>query len=324
MSFFLERKDAHGRTIWVTDSSFPRDNMRSGLFSLSTGKLEISTDDVNLVRSSKLFRKAAEIAVKLCEILEDDFAIKIRAHAHSSKEIQGQMIQKIEGIVQPQLLHGKSFSEQRDEVAAKLDSSQAAETLLYLQKRIVELGAHMVSFELLHLNDEIELSKNHHNIRRLILNVWHAFDDNRESTGLNLKFHFDNDEAESNKVFLDYKIFNAALYNFLNNTFKYAHPHTDIHVDFSHNLSTGEFELIFSMRSLRVEPDELDSIFDLGKRGKNARERGNGIGMFVVKKALNLNGFNIHVRPEYSDRRDWDRRQYIWNRFFVTGRSEIW
>ena len=62
----------------------------------------------------------------------------------------------------------------------------------------------------------------------------------------------------------------------------------------------------------------MTQIFDFRYRGLHAKTRdGLGIGMFVLQKALNLNGLKMEAMPDYSKMEQAGKEQYILNEFSV-------
>lgn len=313
------RKDNVGNEMWR--SGVPLDSpKRMYNVIVSDFVVEVTTNDPDLSNSGKLFHRVVNACTPCVISIEKMFLDKIRDHAHSIKEIKGQIIQKIDGTFPWVDLQGMPFLKQKEELSLGIinNPEKFVDTFLYVQKRLIELDSHMVSFDILHLGEQIELTKLPQNIRRAVLNIWHAFDASSVNTGLSLKFDFDDTQAENCKITLDYKTFDAALYNFFDNAQKYAYPYSEIRIFFVQN--QGSFKLIFSMDSLRIEQNELERVFERGFRGKNAlTEKGSGIGLYVFKKGLEINGLSSSIEPEYKTSKDYNGKQYIRNKFLIEG-----
>jgi signal transduction histidine kinase len=319
---FYRRKTSDGE---VVSTNIPDNFNESGYaireFRIGDGVIEFITDDLELVKRSKILRKVVEVSSPIISSIEDGFIDQIKEHSHSLIKLQGQLKQKIEGIVDYRKFANKDFQEQREIVIAdiKADTKGVADILINLQQRIVEIDAHMASFEIINMGEEIQLDIRPHNIRDIIIKVLHAFEDQSNKTWVKPSFWFADSMAEANKIKLDYKTINTALYNFLDNAFKYVKPNSDIRFYFE--IEGGEFKLTIGMISLRIEPEELTKIFNLRFRGKHAKGiDGLGIGMYVVKRALELNSFRIQANADYGHVEIFDNRQYILNRFEISGR----
>ncbi len=319
---FYRRKNTGGE---VTATNIPENfdisSYTTKEFNLGDGKIEFITNDLELVKRSKILRKVVETSGPIVISIQDNFINQIKEHSHTLKRLQGQLKQKIEGVVDCKKFPNKNHSEQREIVSneIKSDVKTIADVLIYLRKRILEIDAHIASFEIIHMGEEIQLDIRPHNIRNIIINILYAFEDESRGTWIKPSFQFTNELAETNKIKLDYKTVNTAFYNFFDNAIKYIKPSSDIR--FFLSFQDGEFKLLITMISLRIEQEELAKIFDLRYRGKNAEKvEGLGIGMYVVKKALELNRFSIKVNPDYSHMEHFQGKQYILNQFEISGR----
>lgn len=305
-------------------SKFPRlgKNSKNRSFSFDNQTIEVETNDSDLVRSSRLLSKVGPIANSIFDQLYESFRGQIEAQAHTLKKIQAQLSQKIEQVVVSPLSHGKyGYSEQKKLVSKKIaeDPEQAAEMLIYLSKRISELDAHMSSFELIHMGEFIKLDKQMHNIRRLLLNIWHAFDGQFYKKSIKYSLAFQDSFAEENKLHLDYNTINTAFYNFFDNCSKYASPNSEIKIDFSVD-EENRFNITISMKSFLIEESEIDKIFELGFRCKSCSKiDGSGVGLHVFKKVLEMHGFQVYVESDGQMTNSDDKNIYSNNTFVISG-----
>jgi len=318
---FFDKINDKGESVANNFNGNNKTCLKEMIFQSPNGVLKLYTDDENLLKSKKTFRKVGRACVYFFESIYKYFIDQFVLHTHDLKSIQAKLEQSIEGIVQNLLLSkANSYQEQKDLVLQKVKSEPefTADTLIYLQKRILALDAHMSSFEILHMGGKIKIDKKRVNVRKLILNIWHGFEEDFIDKEINLHFMFNKEFAEEHKINLDYKTISAALYNLFDNGEKYIQHGTEIKIYL--NTEKKEFELIFSMMSLRIEKEELIKLFNLGYRGSNSHEyEGYGAGMFIFKRAMELNNFAIKIEPDYSVARKEDGKQFILNKFIVTG-----
>lgn len=286
-------------------------------FDTPNGNLEIKIfEDKDLKNSTSLFKRFGYLVVEIFDPIFDCFSERFEAQVHSFRNIQAQMKQKVEGILgNDMLLAHKNHSEKHQYALEKVkeDPELATDTILFLQKRIFELEAHMSSFELIHVGKKIQLDKKYHNFPKVIHNIFSAFAEDFGRIGVTFNFAFSPDVGENFDVLFDYKTINTALYNIIDNAYKYTKPSTEIRFFIANE------KLIISMRSLRVEKEEQEKIFHLNYRGKNAlgHTKGSGIGMYVVKRALNLNDMDIEFQPDYSDSEPYEGKQFLMNKFII-------
>jgi K+-sensing histidine kinase KdpD len=281
------------------------------------GQLNLAVSgDSDFAKSNKLFTKSAKIFAMVIVPTIKKFSERFTSQSHTIKSIQAHMMQKIEGLL------GNDMYSSHDNHASKLASAVAkikenpelaAETIVFIQKRVIELDAHISSFELIHMGNKIKLDVREHNFPKVIRNVLSSFDDKFNTIGVTYNFAFDQEVGDEFYSFFDYKTINTALYNIFDNAFKYIMPHSEI------RLFISDRKIIFSMRSLRIEREEIDKIYQLGYRGVNSQETdGSGVGMYVIKKALEINNMSIRVESDLSDQQAYNNQYYVMNKFIIS------
>jgi signal transduction histidine kinase len=282
-----------------------------------SGCIEITiSDNKDIQNSSSLFKRFGYLLAEIFDPIFDSFSERFDAQVHTFRNIQAQMKQKVESILGNDMLLAHKSHAQKTFYAlerVKEDPDLATDTILFLQKRIFELEAHMSSFELIHAGKKIQLEKKYHNFPKVIHNVYSAFEDNFEKIGVSFNFAFSPEIGENLDVLFDYKTINTALYNIFDNAYKYIKPYTEI------RFFIADRKVIISMRSLKIDKDEQDKIFKLNYRGKNALDhtKGSGVGMYVVEKALELNDMSIEFQPDYSDCEIYEGKQFVMNKFII-------
>ncbi len=317
----FEKKDSVGEIIATNANNINllKDLNKKKEFFSPAGSLVIISDEEDMYNSSKIFTKVGNLTHNAFDSIYEHFRKQIIAQSHTLKKIQGKLIQKTEGV-----LHGtnynlaENYEEQQEIILNKIKENpiEIADSLIYLYKRVFELSAHMASFEVLHMGEQIDPDLKLHNIRRLIINILHGFEDNLKELEITPYFSFKDDFAELNKIQADYKMINAAFYNLFDNAIKYVKPNSRIEFHLEEELDQLRF--IISMISLRIDQDELDKVFTLGYRGRNCKDNnGNGVGMYVIKKSLKLNNIKIKIEPDYKKMEKYNNEQYILNKFIL-------
>lgn len=303
-----------------TSSSFPENHSgpkKEVIIATEQGDAKILiSGDRDIQSSAKIFKKVTSFLVEILDPIYNSFADRFKAQIHTFRNIQAQMKQKIEGLLGNDMLslHRKSHKEKIEYTLSVIKEAPevACETILFLQKRIIELEAHTLSFEIIHMGENVPLEIKSHNFPRVIHNIFSAFEESFDQIGVTFRFAFGSDTGENFNINFDYKIVNTALYNIFDNAYKYIMPYGEIRFFIARD------KFIITMKSLRIEKEEKERIFELGFRGKNAlHTEGSGIGMYVVNKALKLNGMSIKLEPDYSDVETYDNRQYVLNKFII-------
>ncbi|MFA6354797.1 MAG: ATP-binding protein [Candidatus Paceibacterota bacterium] len=92
-------------------------------------------------------------------------------------------------------------------------------------------------------------------------------------------------------VSVNYSSIKIALDQIFNNMLKYCKKNSAVHITFKKN-DEKFIDIIFSMESVCVADNEQREIFKIGVRGEKAKEyssSGEGIGMAVIRKLIDLN-----------------------------------
>lgn len=276
----------------------------------------IVEDDCDLLKSSKLFRRTMRIYGEMAESYLQFYLHKIRAHSHTLRSIQGKMKQKIESLAKKKDFRGQNYSESKIKISEKIasDIERAADVFCYLNKRISEIDVHIEGFDVLYMNDEMNINLKLHNIKKVLQNIIAPSLEDLRKRNIEVNFHIKDDFSSENKIPIDYKLMNLAFVNFFDNAIKYSKPESKIDIHFTKNGKSFMIEV--AMISLRIEHDELELIFRDGYIGKYATEEsGDGIGMYVIKKALKMINIGIKVNPDYSISENYNGKQYVKNRF---------
>jgi len=96
----------------------------------------------------------------------------------------------------------------------------------------------------------------------------------------------------------DQTFLEQVLANLLSNAFKYSHPSSEVQVAVVDRSS--ELEVQVRDRGIGMEPDELDSVFDLLYRSPEARlvAPGAGVGLYVCRQLVETMGGQVWIAPK--------------------------
>ncbi len=99
------------------------------------------------------------------------------------------------------------------------------------------------------------------------------------------------------EVCLDQKILNHILHNLLSNAIKYSPRGGEVSLKL--NMNEGEIILEVEDNGIGIPEDYQDKLFQLFERGDNVGDiKGNGLGLSIVKKAVDLCNGTIFVESE--------------------------
>lgn len=210
---------------------------------------------------------------------------------HNLKTLNAQSIQTQYKFISQQML-SDNYNRLFDYVFEEIQNNPREATITLL--RLIKNNAHMKTEFSTHEKLSMEkpvLSFQEHNIRSVILNVYHSFDvEFRENHN---QFIISDNNA---KVRIDYDTTRVALYHIFSNAVKYMQYGTPLIVEIE---KKGDYSVVdFKMNSLHIYEDEMDKIFEDGYSGintKNKNKNGKGLGMGLVKKALSLNKARLEM-----------------------------
>lgn len=225
------------------------------------------------------------------ELAQHNERQKYERIVHNLKTLNAQSIQTQYKFI-PQQVLSDNYDSIYDYVYNEIQTNpqQATITLLRLIKNNAHMKTEFSTHEKLSMNNPI-LSFQEHNLRSVILNVYHSFDiDFREN---NNYFRIFDDNV---KVRIDYDTMRVAIYHIFSNAVKYMYPNSPLIVQVG---NTDNRTIVdFIMKSLNIAENEKERIFEDGYSGINTRiknKNGKGLGMGMIRKALALNKAEFKV-----------------------------
>ena len=212
---------------------------------------------------------------------------------HNLRTINAQSIQEQFSLV-PQDLLAENYFDQVEYITKiiKDNPEKAATVFLRLAKNNASIKTEFATHEKLSIDNPV-LTISIHDIRKVILNVYHAFSLELKNKKVDLDIFL-----TKKKLNFDYDTVRLAIYHMFHNSNKYIKPKSTLKIDL---INESDFTaIIFQMSSIHVMQDEVDKIFEDNYSGVKVKEKnyqGNGLGMGLIKKALALNNATIEVIP---------------------------
>lgn len=221
---------------------------------------------------------------------------KIADLRHNLITLNGRAIQAIYTLI-PQEALGRGTAQQLTAIKRVIKQDRDAVASLILKLNKIEA---LVKSEF-HVQDVLNgtskkpgLSCN--KILSVVYIAYNVFSTDFDEKGI--KVSIDKSDAQ---VLLDYPTFATALNQLFSNAVKYSLPKSEMYISFK---DAGErLELCFDMTSLKVDQGELEDIFKRGHCGILSGKlglSGNGIGLYVAKKCMDLNQAEISFLPNVS------------------------
>lgn len=257
----------------------------------------IVENEEDLLKSSKLFKKTIHIYKTVALGIYSQYKKEANGYAHILNTIQGQIRQKIDDFADCREFYGETYEESVKKILNIIenDRNSAADLICYIQKRILDMRAHLLGTEVVHLGEHYELKPVEVSLKRAILSQCTPFLEELERNMIKIKFFFE-DEC---KIDIDKNMFSLIMYNFFSNAIKYAKFNSEIRFNYSNDKKS----LDISMISLKMDKDEIVTLFNDGVRGRHAQSiSGKGIGLFVIRRALELMGKSrMNISPNYEE-----------------------
>lgn len=193
----------------------------------------------------------------------------------------------------------RPFSEFKEEVQRRIEAniSMAATDVCQMSHRAIDLDAQIDTLRVISGYADIAMKekKIKANLQKTIFRLANPFVEEFRKRGIEFEIDIKPSKAGENKVSIAPNLFNAAIWQLLDNASKYALDNNNITI--TSDLENKPPQLNISMISVCIDLDEENLVFLEGRTGRNAGNKAeNGIGLFIVKKALVLMGANISVK----------------------------
>lgn len=195
----------------------------------------------------------------------------------------------------------RPFSEFQDEVKRRIESNtlMAAQDVCQMSHRAVDLDAQIETLRIISgfADSAAPSSPIRVNLQKTIHRLANPFINELRKKGVEIDVSIPSVVSGEEKVIVIPELFNAAIWQLLDNASKYVLRDTPINI--SANLDSRPQMLGIVMTSICIDEDELELVFLEGRKGRHSGNRaGSGIGMFIVKKALELMNAKISVHNE--------------------------
>lgn len=216
---------------------------------------------------------------------------RVNRLVHNLTSINAHNIQELYDLV-PQDILSTNHQNQLDFIQKEIKKDTKKASLMFI--RIAKHNIHMKSefsiYKKLDRNDAV-LDFSSHPIKKVLLNILHTF-----FVDFTNKYIYVSVEDYLGRVYIDYESIQVALYHLIENASKYTMPNSRIAISFEE--TGGQVNIVFKMRSLHIESDEKEKIFNEGYSGKvacNCKLNGDGIGMWQIDQMVKLNNGQVAI-----------------------------
>lgn len=276
----------------------------------------VVADDADLSKSLRLRKALLPAITDIFHRAAKHNVERAHDYAHSVNTLHGKMKQELEEYTDPEEFYGTTYADVHNRIKLKIlsEPDSASDILIYLSKRIADMGAHLRGFEVVETQEVLNTeSFTPTRLKAALLSSFSTIQGEMyEDMWIQLKVNIENDV----RVTVDRELLNLVLYNIFDNTRKYILINSEIHA----NWDETEGELTISMMSLAVNQSEVSRIFQKGYRGDHARKSqvdGRGFGLFAVKRAMELMGGGVSFDYRSDKEQRYDGQVYRENYFHL-------
>jgi light-regulated signal transduction histidine kinase (bacteriophytochrome) len=261
-------------------------------------------DDKELLNSSKGMARLASVYLSLIpqfEVIEQrqrqHFDLIIDRFAHNLVDINRKIKSHLERLASDNLRE-ENFQEFKEKVEERIknNTSSAANDICQIAHRATDLEAQIAGLRVISgLAEKIAPSLIDVNVLRAARRLIQPFLNELEKKEIKIELKINPEQAKLYKVRIDPQLFNVAMSQLFNNFGKYVLPKSDVCINAEFN--DKECILNISMISVFIEPSEINKIFQEKFKGEHAKKMpGNGIGLFLAKRALRIMKGDIEVQ----------------------------
>lgn len=277
------------------------------------------------LNSKRLSKSLLDVYVLLHGVVVDfdnsnvqKLADTLRLFAHNLIDVHTHLKGKVGRIFSDEVRYAGDYVTQKKLVKENIlkNPDNAADDFCQVSKRIDDLEAQIVTVSLLSGITKQQVSNTgKYNLKKIILRHAQPFFEELDRLGIKIQFESTDYDFDSNKVVVDPRMINASFHHFFQNATKYCLPYSQIKI----SLNVGQATVLYvTMMSVRIDKDELQTVFQKGVSGNHVGAlAGQGIGMYVIKSALEHFGASIAVHPDYSKSDTRNNIQYIENCFVI-------
>lgn len=265
--------------------------------------LIISLNDKHL-KSRKSFEELIIVVTQVCnnlinrkQSLQKENENFISHFIHNLTSLNTYNIQELFSLI-PQDKLSNNINDQKETVKNIILSKPnvTSDTLLKLIKYNLAMKVEFSVFSKTNSSNS-SVQKIETDLRTFILQVLQIFIDDFDKKQITVSI-----EANSSRLFFDTELLFVSLFYILDNSTKYCIGNSSLKIIFKEH---GDYlDVIFDMISTKIEENELGKIFDNNFRcdmAKKLTSNGEGIGMYRIKKTLNLNNIDIAIKPNVSE-----------------------
>ncbi len=293
----------------------PQKNFKAGGFrnayrTNSQGSVRIVIDEKN-----KLFQGIASIQ-RACVIYlsfipklkqiqmsqRQSFDAIIRRFSHNLIKFQKRFKDNFSRLISDKS-RARSYADFKNEVEKRIkgNTSVAADDVCQMSHRAIDLDAQIETLRIIGGYADNTGTLLSTDIKKAMYRLTNPFLDELSKRKIDISIDIENITSANNKVSVVHSLFNAAIWQLLDNASKYVLSNSIIEI--TADLNSKPKKVMIKMISICIDEDEYEEIFKETYQGRHVKKNeetgigkdGNGIGMFIVRKALGFMKSKINV-----------------------------
>lgn len=234
----------------------------------------------------------------------------VRRFSHNLIKFQKRFKDNFDRLISDKA-RARPYNEFKDEVQRRINEniSSAANDVCQMSHRAIDLDAQIETLRIIGGYADNSGTFLPTNLKRAMYRLTNPFIDELEKRDIKVVINIE-DTQSSKKVIIVHSLFNAAIWQLLDNASKYALSNSVINI--TADLNSKPQKLLFMMTSISIEADETEKIFIEHYQGRNTKKEdksgigkdGSGIGMYIVKKALGFMKARVNVSNKGFEKRE--------------------
>ena len=275
--------------------------IRAGILKNDSFTVYGFSSDPDFLKSSQKFKTQLNVILNTTDSIEEIIDTTKKSInkstsrlIHNLTTLNAHNIQDIYSLIPQESVSGnmkKQISFAEDIV--KKEPKETAITLLKVAKNNASMKVEFSVFKkLFDSNPELQIRK--HNVHKVLMNMFYLFFP--DFTDKNVKVIVGDESRHI--AYFDYESIHVALYHLIENSSKYIKPNSTLKIDICNNGIHSQISM--DMMSTEIKENEVEQIFLEGVSGAlptKIGKAGEGIGMYMAKKIIELNSGFITVTP---------------------------
>lgn len=200
----------------------------------------------------------------------------------------------------------RSYADFKGEVERRIleNTSVAAHDVCQMSHRAIDLDAQIETLRIIGGYADNTGTFLATDLKRAMYRLTNPFVDELSKRKIGINIDIDSALSANNKINVVHSLFNAAIWQLLDNICKYSLSDSTINITAELNSKTKK--MMISMISICIDEDELEKVFLENYQGRHVKKEnedgigkgGTGIGMFIVRKALSFMRAKIKISNE--------------------------